>query len=272
MGGEPPPRGAQPAQPRLGSAQGTRRGRLITEGRTYRLRPAMRWTPTRSSGSPPRAGCARRSPSGADRAFGDLAGEPALRAAAARLDERRLEVLEDHFDNALGGRDADLVAELDALVAAHPLRERLRGQQMLALYRAGRQAEALEAYAAARRALVASSGWSPARRCASCNGQFSATTRVSGARARAFAGDSPDATPQTARGLLARARPRRGRRHRGRRERRLGAPRRRSPRSARRRGPTCWPRSIRRATAWSRARRSAPRRSRWPSGTGRRGR
>ncbi len=60
------------------------------------------------------------------------------------------------------GRDAELVPELEALVAGHPLREGLRAQLMLALYRAGRQAEALEAYQAARRTLVDELGIEPA--------------------------------------------------------------------------------------------------------------
>ena len=59
------------------------------------------------------------------------------------------------------GRHADLVGELEALVVAHPLRERLRGQLMLALYRSGRQAEALEAYRAARRELAEELGLEP---------------------------------------------------------------------------------------------------------------
>src|SRR5262249_50510592 len=57
----------------------------------------------------------------------------------------------------------DLVAELEALVARQPLRERLRGQLMTALYRCGRQAEALEVYQDARRALVHELGLEPGR-------------------------------------------------------------------------------------------------------------
>src|SRR5215217_4845124 len=72
----------------------------------------------------------------------------------ARLNELRLSALEERVDADLAaGRSAELVAELAALVATHPLRERLRGQLMLALYRSGRQAEALEAYRDARAAL-----------------------------------------------------------------------------------------------------------------------
>ena len=59
------------------------------------------------------------------------------------------------------GRHAELVAELETLIAAHPLRERLRGQLMLALYRAGRQAEALQVYRSARRELAEELGLEP---------------------------------------------------------------------------------------------------------------
>ena len=59
------------------------------------------------------------------------------------------------------GREAELIGELQQLVAAHPTRERLAGQLMLALYRCGRQAEALEAYSDARRVLVAEIGVEP---------------------------------------------------------------------------------------------------------------
>ena len=59
------------------------------------------------------------------------------------------------------GRHAQLIGELDALVAEHPLRERLHGQRMLALYRSGRQSEALEAYRQARAALVEQIGVEP---------------------------------------------------------------------------------------------------------------
>ena len=66
---------------------------------------------------------------------------------AARLEERRLAVLEERIEAelALGGH-GELVAELEALATAHPLRERLQGQRLLALYRAGRQADALARY------------------------------------------------------------------------------------------------------------------------------
>ena len=79
-----------------------------------------------------------------------------------RLEELRLSALEERIEADLAlGRHGDLIAELEALVAHHPWRERLRGQLMLALYRAGRQAEALHAYQQARRALVDELGIEP---------------------------------------------------------------------------------------------------------------
>jgi DNA-binding SARP family transcriptional activator len=92
----------------------------------------------------------------------DLAYEPFARAAVERLEELRLAALEEQVEAELAlGRHAALVPGLEALVAEQPLRERLRGQLMLALYRAGRQAEALEAYRATRQALVESFGLEP---------------------------------------------------------------------------------------------------------------
>jgi DNA-binding SARP family transcriptional activator len=80
-------------------------------------------------------------------ALADLGDEPFAAAESRRLEERRLHALEERIEADLAlGRDAELVAELEALVAEHPLRERPRGQLMLALYRSGRQADALAAY------------------------------------------------------------------------------------------------------------------------------
>src|SRR5262249_57174844 len=80
----------------------------------------------------------------------------------AGLEERGLATVEDRIDAELAlGRHAALIGELEALTTAHPLRERLRAQQMLALYRSGRQAEALRAYADARRHLVGELGLEP---------------------------------------------------------------------------------------------------------------
>ncbi|MDX6513750.1 MAG: hypothetical protein QOE36_3254 [Gaiellaceae bacterium] len=80
----------------------------------------------------------------------------------ARLGELLLSALEEGFDAGLAlGRHAALLADLEARVVAHPLRERLRGQLMLALYRAGRQAEALRVYEDARRQLGEELGLEP---------------------------------------------------------------------------------------------------------------
>jgi YVTN family beta-propeller protein len=95
-------------------------------------------------------------------AFADLAYEPALQSEAARLEDRRLAALEDRIEADLAcGRHAALVAELAALTAQHPFRERLLGQHMCALYRSGRQADALQVYADARRKLVDELGIEP---------------------------------------------------------------------------------------------------------------
>jgi DNA-binding SARP family transcriptional activator len=95
-------------------------------------------------------------------ALADFAYEPFAQAAIGRLEEVRLLAVEMRVDADLAlGRHAALVAELDALAAEHPLRERLRGQLMLALYRSGRQAEALAAYQSARRVLVDELGIEP---------------------------------------------------------------------------------------------------------------
>jgi len=80
-------------------------------------------------------------------ALADLAYEPFVRPDADRLEDLRLAALQDRFDADLAlGREGALVGELRELVAEHPLRERLRGQLMAALYRCGRHAEALEVY------------------------------------------------------------------------------------------------------------------------------
>jgi DNA-binding SARP family transcriptional activator/ABC-type branched-subunit amino acid transport system substrate-binding protein len=92
----------------------------------------------------------------------DLADEPFLRDARARLGDARLDALETRVEADLAtGRHGDLVGELGELVRAHPLRERFRAQLMLALYRSGRQAEALEVYSEARRTLADELGLEP---------------------------------------------------------------------------------------------------------------
>jgi DNA-binding SARP family transcriptional activator/streptogramin lyase len=85
-------------------------------------------------------------------ALADFAFDDFAQSEIQRLTERRLETQEDRIDALLElGRDGGLVAELDALVAARPGRERLRAQLMLALYRSGRQADALDVFRDGRR-------------------------------------------------------------------------------------------------------------------------
>src|SRR5436190_17454577 len=95
-------------------------------------------------------------------ALADLAYETFARTEVERLEELRLVATEERVDAELAlGRHDTLVSELQALVAKYPLRERLRGQLMLALYRSSRQAEALAVYADTRRRLVDELGLEP---------------------------------------------------------------------------------------------------------------
>ena len=92
----------------------------------------------------------------------DFTYEPFAHAAIAELEEVRLGVVEDRLEAELAlGRDRELIGELRDLVGRNPLRERLRGQLMLALYRSGRQAEALDVYQRARLLLVNELGLEP---------------------------------------------------------------------------------------------------------------
>jgi DNA-binding SARP family transcriptional activator len=92
----------------------------------------------------------------------DLAYEPFAEMEVARLEELRWAGLERRIDADLAaGHHAALIGELQALIGQHPLRERLRGQLMLALYRSGRQAEALDAYRRARQELMDELGLEP---------------------------------------------------------------------------------------------------------------
>jgi DNA-binding SARP family transcriptional activator len=94
----------------------------------------------------------------------DVEDELFAQSEIARLQEVRLAALEQCFDAELeSGLHATLVAELEALVLEHPLRERLRAQLMLALYRSGRQAEALQVYQETRRLLVDELGIDPSQ-------------------------------------------------------------------------------------------------------------
>jgi YVTN family beta-propeller protein len=93
----------------------------------------------------------------------DLVYDSFAQLEIARLEELRLALLEERVDADLVlGRHADLVPELESLVARHPLRERFREQLMLALYRCGRQADALDVYQDGRRRLREELGLEPA--------------------------------------------------------------------------------------------------------------
>lgn len=97
-------------------------------------------------------------------ALADLAYEPFAQPEIARLEDLRLAALEGRIESELQlGRHTELTGELEALAAQNPLREHMRSLLMLALYRSGRQAEALEAYQDVRRVLVDELGIEPGR-------------------------------------------------------------------------------------------------------------
>ena len=137
--------------------------RVITRPPGYALRvdpselDLVNFERLRAEGRPREALALWRGP-----AYHDLEYEPCVQAERARLEELRLVTLEERIDADLAaGRDADLVGELETMISEHPLRERLRGQLMLALYRSARQAEALAAYRATRRELAGELGLEP---------------------------------------------------------------------------------------------------------------
>ena len=128
----------------------------------------------------------------------DLADEPFAQIEIARLEERRWAAFEARVDADLAlGRHADLVSELEVAVTEEPFRERLHGQLMLALYRCGRQAEALEAYRTVRRTLVDQIGIEPGAELRELEGAILAqdpalaASEPSGALPPALAGGSP---------------------------------------------------------------------------------
>jgi predicted ATPase/DNA-binding SARP family transcriptional activator len=95
-------------------------------------------------------------------ALGEFADTPWAAPVATRLEEERLLALEARIDEDLAaGRHATVLAELDAIVFVHPLRERFRAQLILALYRCGRQADALAAYQSAADVLADEHGLDP---------------------------------------------------------------------------------------------------------------
>ena len=124
----------------------------------------------------------------------------------ARLEELRLSAIEQRIEADLAlGRENDFIAELEALVAKNPLRERLRRQLMLALYRSGRHAEALEAYQRGRRRLIDELGIEPGPALQKLEAQIlnqdPALADVEQAARRALDGGAPTPAPPPARGI-----------------------------------------------------------------------
>jgi DNA-binding SARP family transcriptional activator len=162
-----PPRAAQKALQihvsRLRKALGSER--IETTAAGYRLRVEEgeldldRFQRLREDGELMKALALWRGPPLADFRYDGFA-----QTEIARLEENRLSCLEDRIDTDLAaGRSGDLAAELEALVREHPLRQRLRAQLMLALYRFGRHAEALQVYQDTRAILVEELGIEPSR-------------------------------------------------------------------------------------------------------------
>jgi DNA-binding SARP family transcriptional activator len=127
----------------------------------------------------------------------DLAYETFAQVAIGRLEEIRLAALEQRIEAELAlGRHSELIGELAALVAEHPLRESVSGQLMLALYRAGRQAESLDVYRATRDALVQQFGIEPTPALRALERAILTQDASLGA-ARTFAGQPGGATAPT---------------------------------------------------------------------------
>ena len=140
-------------------------------------------------------------------ALAELAYETFAQPEIARLEELRLVAFERRIEADLAlGRQAELVPELESAVAQHPLRERLRAQLMLALYRSGRQADALEAYQDARRALVDGLGIEPGRALLDLEAAILRQDQSLEPPPREEAAPAPAASPEPARVLLVVAR------------------------------------------------------------------
>jgi DNA-binding SARP family transcriptional activator/tetratricopeptide (TPR) repeat protein len=138
-------------------------GRLVTRGRGYELRidaddvDALRFERLLAAQAPREALALWRGPP-----LEELSGEPFAAAEIRRLEELRLAAVEQAIEQDLAaGRHREVIGELDALVAQEPLNERFHGQRMLALYRSGRQSDALAAYRQARETLIDQVGLEP---------------------------------------------------------------------------------------------------------------
>jgi DNA-binding SARP family transcriptional activator len=138
-------------------------------------------------------------------ALADSELESFAAAEAQRLEELRLAATEDWIEAELElGRAGQVVADLEALARANPLRERLRAQLLLALYRTGRQADALKAYHEGRRVLVDELGIEPGRTLQGLYAQILRQERTLEARTSTQAPeDAVDATEEVWRAILA---------------------------------------------------------------------
>jgi YVTN family beta-propeller protein len=191
-------------------------GRLVTQGRGYTLRVEPGETDVDrfealvaegrgalEGGDALTAGALLREALAVWRgpALSDFAYEPFAQPDIARLEESRLVALEDRIDADLAsGEHARLVGELEALVHEHPLRERLQGLLMLALYRSGRQADALETYHTARDRLIDELGLEPGRALRELERAILAHDRALDAPGRPTARRSPTTAKRRLRG------------------------------------------------------------------------
>jgi DNA-binding SARP family transcriptional activator/pimeloyl-ACP methyl ester carboxylesterase len=131
-------------------------------------------------------------------ALADFDMVPSARAEAGRLEEQRLAALESRAEALLAcGRHRDLIAELETLTTAHPLRERFWYQRMLALYRSGRQADALRAYRELRDILVAELAIEPGPELRELQASILQQDPALDGPALDRAPPGPDAAPQT---------------------------------------------------------------------------
>jgi DNA-binding SARP family transcriptional activator len=165
-GEEPPPSAAKMVQlyvSQLRRALDDNGASIVTHGRGYELRLQSDWVDASrfermvDEAQPREALALWRGD-----ALADVADEPFTAAEIRRLEELRMRACELAVEADLAaGRHAHVVGELERLLAEHPLNERLHAQRMLALYRSGRQADALDAYHQARSALVEQIGVEP---------------------------------------------------------------------------------------------------------------
>ena len=176
--------------------RGPRRGEILARGRrsSYAL-PGMRSMPCASrswSRRPPRTGgesgrTARpppRSSCGVALPLADVASEPFAGAEIGRLEELHLRRSSSRSTASSPPARCRSCRRLEALIAEEPLRERFHAQRMLALYRDGRQSDALDAYREAREALIEHIRVEPVPSCSACKPRSLTRTRASTRRRR----------------------------------------------------------------------------------------